>query len=167
MTHRSSTCCNTQYRYHSATRGQDIHRHAHCPRKHANRVPQYYALLLSASTYDEANGLKNGPTEVNNIETLDTSNKREVNATEGNTKYEAFVSKFYKPSQTRMTKDVWNSITKEEVWDTLSRDKANILNFIPKTGEREVNIVEFDPTQEPPKTLTMTRPFNQKTTLLC
>jgi hypothetical protein len=52
-----------------------------------------------------------------------------------------------------MTKDVWDSITKkEEVWDTLSReDKANILNFIPKTGEREVNIVEFDPTQEPPQ----------------
>jgi hypothetical protein len=117
--------------------------------------PQYYALLLSAcSTYDEANGLKNGPTEANNIETLDTAHKREVNVTEGNTKYETFVSKFYKPSQTRMTKDVWNSITKEgqEVWDTLSReDKANILNFIPKTGEREVNIVEFDPTQEPPQ----------------
>jgi hypothetical protein len=63
--------------------------------------PQYYALLLSAcSTYDEANGLKNGPTEVQNIETLDIMNKREVNVTEGNTKYEAFVSKFYKPSQT-------------------------------------------------------------------
>jgi hypothetical protein len=32
-----------------------------------------------------------------------------------------------------------------------SQDKANILNFIPKTGEREVNIVEFDSTQEPPQ----------------
>jgi hypothetical protein len=30
---------------------------------------------------------------------LDTSNKREVNATEGNTKYEAFVSKFYKQAR--------------------------------------------------------------------
>jgi hypothetical protein len=37
----------------------------------------------------------------------------------------------------------------QEVWDTLSQeDKANISNFIPKTGEREVNIVEFDSTQE-------------------
>jgi hypothetical protein len=91
MTRRSSICANTQCRYHSATRGQDIHRLAHCPRKHANRVPQYYALLLSAcSTYDEANGLKNGPTEATTLR-HDTAHKREVNA-EGNTKYETFLS---------------------------------------------------------------------------
>jgi hypothetical protein len=66
MTHRSSICCNTQCigitQLLVVKTSIDMHiAQGNTPIEY----PQYYALLLSAcSTYDEANGLKNGPTEV-------------------------------------------------------------------------------------------------------
>jgi hypothetical protein len=67
----------------------------HCPRKHANRVPPILCALTFCMFHIRRSERTQERAYWNNIETLDTAHKREVNVTEGNTKYETFVSKFY------------------------------------------------------------------------